>query len=147
MSNEISCIDLCDIGSQTVVTVAVWNSYEISLISLSTLNLLDTVRLETNYLIRSVALATFQDAVSCLFAGLGDGTLISYNINCSTWKLITSTKKTVTLGYRPIRMSTFHTKGVMNVFVLSDRPTVISRSNDRLVYSNVNFKVNAFYPL
>ena len=60
-------------------------------------------------------------------------------------QLLKGSEKTVSLGTKPITMGGIKQKGVMgeNVLVSSDRPTVISRSGDRLVYSSVNLKVAA----
>ena len=49
-------------------------------------------------------------------------------------------KKKVILGTQPTVLRKFRTGAVSNVFVCSDRPTVIYSSNQKLVFSNVNLK-------
>lgn len=95
-------------------------------------------------MIRSVLVATFVDKSIHLFVGLGDGTLTSFIItHGESLEILESSKKTVTLGSRPLVMCAFDSKGATNVFVSSDRPTVISRSGGKLVYSSVNLKVGS----
>ena len=48
----------------------------------------------------------------------------------------------VILGTQPTVLRKFKTQSVTNVFVCSDRPTVIYSSNKKLVFANVNLKVN-----
>ncbi len=47
----------------------------------------------------------------------------------------------VILGTQPTVLRKFKTQSVTNVFVCSDRPTVIYSSNKKLVFANVNLKV------
>ncbi|ORY81221.1 CPSF A subunit region-domain-containing protein [Leucosporidium creatinivorum] len=147
LDNEIACLDIAELGSQLVATVALWTLNTILLISLPTLSTIASQILTTTYLIRSVLLVTFPDGISTLFAGLGDGSLSSFAVDAKDCNIAQGSEKTVTLGTKPLVMSTFKQKGAINVFVSSDRPTVISRANDRLVYSSVNLKsINAFVP-
>lgn len=143
LSNEIACLDVSTIGSHSVLSVGLWTSQTVSLFSLPSLAPLSTQILTTDFLIRSVLLTTFFDGTHQLFIGLGDGTLTSFVVNDAS-EIVESTRKTVTLGSRPIVMCAFDTKNGRNVFVSSDRPTVISRKGDKLVYSSVNLKVSVF---
>lgn len=97
--------------------------------------------IDTEYLIRSVLVATFADGVTHLFAGMGDGSVASYVLDVASWAVEESSKKTLSLGSTPVSLRLFTTKGAVNIFVSSDRPTIISRSGERLVYSSVNLKV------
>ena len=51
----------------------------------------------------------------------------------------------VTLGTQPTVLRKFRTQSTTNVFVCSDRPTVIYSSNKKLVFANVNLKVRSMY--
>ena len=53
-----------------------------------------------------------------------------------------SERKKVTLGTQPTMLRTFKSLATTNVFACSDRPTVIYSSNHKLVFSNVNLKVD-----
>ncbi len=46
--------------------------------------------------------------------------------------------RNVALGTQPITLSTFVTKGNINVFAACDRPTVLYSSSRKLLFSNVN---------
>ena len=50
----------------------------------------------------------------------------------------------MTLGTQPTMLRTFKSLSTTNVFACSDRPTVIYSSNHKLVFSNVNLKVDAY---
>jgi DNA damage-binding protein 1 len=141
LDNEIACLDLFRLNGHPVAVIALWTLNSVLLVSLPTLSTLATQAFNTTYLIRSVLLATFSDGVTQLFAGLGDGSLTSFIVDAATSTIAVGSEKTVTLGTKPILMCSFAPKGVTNVFVSSDRPTIISRSGDRLVYSSVNLKV------
>lgn len=140
LDNEVACLDVSQLGGQLVATVALWTLNTILLISLPTLSTVASQTLTTSYLIRSVLLVTFSDSVTTLFAGLGDGSLSSFVVD-SNGSIAKGSEKSVTLGTKPLVMASFRQKGAVNVFVSSDRPTVISRANDRLVYSSVNLQV------
>lgn len=143
--NEIACLDIATVGSEAVAAVGLWTAQTVLLISIPSLATLSSQILDTTYLIRSVLLTTFSDGITHLFAGLGDGSLTSFVVDKASGSIVESTRKTVTLGTRPIVMCAFTTKGVVSVFVSSDRPTVISRAGDKLVYSSVNLKVRLPY--
>lgn len=139
--NEVSCLDIFSHGGQTVAVVALWTVNTVHLVALPSFEVLTTQAIDTTFLVRSVLLATFSDNTTHLFAGLGDGTLTSYGVDTSNFSLIAGTEKTVTIGTKPVTVYSFAPKGVVNVFASSDRPTIISRAGDRLVYSSVNLKV------
>jgi DNA damage-binding protein 1 len=139
--NEIACIDIATVASRIVAAVGLWTVQTVLIIAIPTLEILSTQVIESDYLIRSVLITTFADGVTQLFAGLGDGALTSFIVDAPQSKIVAETSKTVTLGTRPIVMCGFEANGVVSIFVSSDRPTVISRTSDKLVYSSVNLKV------
>lgn len=73
-----------------------------------------------------------------LLCALGDGHLLSFQLNTSTGAL--ADRKKVSLGTQPISLRTFCSKDTTHVFAASDRPTVIYSSNKKILYSNVNLK-------
>jgi DNA damage-binding protein 1 len=92
-------------------------------------------------LVRSVLAATFADGVTNLFIGLGDGTLISYVLDGES-SIVGMSRKSVSLGKRPITLARFKTAGDVSVFASTNRPTIVSRRSDRLNYLSVNLKVS-----
>jgi len=80
-----------------------------------------------------------------LLVGLGDGSLMNYELNVEHGTL--GTRKRVSLGSQPLSLSTFRSKNMAHVFAACDRPTVIYSSNNKLLYSNINSKeVNVMCP-
>ncbi|KAL8286521.1 hypothetical protein RQP46_004538 [Phenoliferia psychrophenolica] len=147
LPNEVACLDITTIGSQVVAAIGLWTSHAVILASLPSLATLATQTIDTSYLLRSVLVATFADGVTHLFAGMGDGSVASYVLDAPSWTVVESSKKTLSLGSTPVSLRLFATKGAVNVFVASDRPTIISRSGERLVYSSVNLKdINSVVP-
>ena len=86
---------------------------------------------------------------------MGDGSVISYIISKPTNDFSLSSqngkrksyelteRRKVVLGTQPTILKKFHsTKPVLsnNIFACSDRPSVISSTNQKLVYSSVNLK-------
>jgi DNA damage-binding protein 1 len=131
------------VGTNGSVAVGLWTTHVVVIFSLPMLGHLSTMELTTPYLIRSVKL-TRLGGVSQLFVGLGDGTLVEYAVNESTGTPDPDTRRNITLGTRPIGMSTFlGVEGDECVLVTSDRPTVITHSatsgkTGRLTYAGVN---------
>lgn len=104
--------------------------------------MLSSQSVATTFPIRSVLLRTFEDDASILFCGLGDGSLLSFGVNATEAKILSETQRTAVVGSQPVSMTTHHREGRTSVFVTSDRPSIISRFNDRLVYSSVNLEVS-----
>jgi DNA damage-binding protein 1 len=94
------------------------------------------------------------ESIPYLFVSLGDGSVISYIISKPSSEYSTSQngqkrsyelteRRKVVLGTQPTILKKFHsTKPVLsnNIFACSDRPSVISSTNQKLVYSSVNLK-------
>ncbi len=97
---------------------------------------------------RSILIESLE-GIPYLFVSLGDGSVINFIINKSfnasanklTFELIERRK--VVLGTQPTILKKFRSyKPVIsnNIFACSDRPSVISSANQKLVYSSVNLK-------
>ena len=88
------------------------------------------------------------EGIPYLFVSLGDGSVISFIIYKSgeskkkqTYQL--TERRRVVLGTQPTILKKFHSnKPILtnNIFACSDRPSVISSTNQKLVYSSVNLK-------
>ncbi|KAM0790402.1 hypothetical protein ACM66B_003284 [Microbotryomycetes sp. NB124-2] len=138
LSNEASSISLAELSGQTAALASTWSSNEVAVLSLPQLEVVSSFNAPTTYPVRSIAATTFGDDKSVLFVGFGDGALATYSM-ATSGKVDTATERVTPLGIKPVELSTFVNKGgKASVFAISDRPTVVSRSNDRLVFSNVN---------
>lgn len=156
---EVACLDLSSLDStksSLVVAVGLWSTYSVAILSVPDLEQLDSIDVGSAVLPRSVMSASLAeshgDSASYLFIGLGDGSLVTYSYGPSTASseiIDRSTRKSVTLGNRPLALVKFRTAGnheaglpsLAAVLVISDRSTVVSATGNKLVYSSVNTKV------
>ncbi|KAK4046170.1 hypothetical protein OIV83_006279 [Microbotryomycetes sp. JL201] len=136
LANEASSISLAQYAGQTVALAATWSTNEVSVLSVPKLEVISSFKPPTTYPIRSLAAATYGDDMTVLFVGFGDGALATYSM--AQGIVDAATERITPLGTKPVELNTFVNRGKASVVAVSDRPTVISRSNDRLVYSNVN---------
>lgn len=141
LENEISCIDINPIGEDktksSFVVVGMWTENAIRILSLSSLETVESQELGSDFLPRSALITTFENTHYVL-CGVGDGHLFNFTFDLLSGKL--SEKKKVAIGTQPVMLSTFYSKGAEHVFAATDRPTVIYSNNNKLLYSNVNLK-------
>ncbi|TDH74292.1 uncharacterized protein CCR75_001185 [Bremia lactucae] len=155
MAYEIACIDVTPLQDQDVsmtslktpsdttglrtslCVVGLWTTFSVSVLQLPTLETVTTEVLGTDLLPRSVLCNTFEGKHYVL-VGLGDGSLIHYELNLEQGTL--DAQKRVSLGSQPLTLSTFRSKNLTHVFAACDRPTVIYSNNTKLSYSNINSK-------
>ncbi|KAG1687986.1 hypothetical protein DVH05_004505 [Phytophthora capsici] len=157
MEHEIACVDITPLASSSagdgdismtgtwdmaalrtsLCVVGLWTNFSVSVLKLPTLEKVTTESLGTDLLPRSVLCNTFEGK-DYLLVGLGDGSLMNYELNVEQGTL--GTRKRVSLGSQPLSLSTFRSKNMTHVFAACDRPTVIYSSNNKLLYSNINSK-------
>uniref|UniRef100_A0AAV1TCU6 DNA damage-binding protein 1 n=1 Tax=Peronospora matthiolae TaxID=2874970 RepID=A0AAV1TCU6_9STRA len=163
MEHEIACVDISplarrDVGEGdasmtspsthwdmaalrgSICVVGLWTDFSVSVLKLPTLEKLTTDSLGTDLLPRSVLCNTFEGK-DYLLVGLGDGSLVNYELNVEQGKL--GTRKRVSLGSQPLTLSTFRSKNMTHVFAACDRPTVVYSNNNKLLYSK---EVNVMCP-
>lgn len=94
---------------------------------------------------RSALLARLGDCThSTLLVGLGDGTLLIFNVegeessSATTASNKLSVAKRMTLGTQPIGLTSFLSAGMVCAFAACDRPTVVYGRNDKVALSVVN---------
>ncbi|GJN94374.1 hypothetical protein Rhopal_007453-T1 [Rhodotorula paludigena] len=148
--NDVAALAVGSSSSgQAFAAVALWTTQVVHIVSLPSFEICASQTINSTFLIRSVLLTTFADGSTSLFAGLGDGTLVSYVVDLERGGAFAgSSEKTVALGRRPILLTEFGQGGDRGAFAASDRPTIVSKSRDRLVYSSVNLSdVTAVAPL
>lgn len=146
LPQEIACLTLfADGQGQTQIAAGLWSTQAIYIYALSDLSSpLSSVTVPSSYLLRSVVVCPFSDGNRTLFVGLGDGSLTSYTLDEAS-TIREDTRKAVTLGTRPVTLDLFDTDQGPAVFVSSDTPTIISRSNARFTFASVNLRsISAF---
>ncbi|TMW57264.1 hypothetical protein Poli38472_003189 [Pythium oligandrum] len=166
MDYEIACVDLTPLAQNdgdvsmegsantshweanalrsSICVVGLWTNFSICVLQLPTLQSLSNEPLGNDLLPRSVLCSAF-DNQRYLLVGLGDGSLINFNLDVVSGAL--TSRKRVSLGSQPISLSTFRSKDTTHVFAACDRPTVIYSNNHKLLFSNVNTKeVNVMCP-
>lgn len=106
------------------------------------------MQIGTDVIPRSILIENMEQ-ITYMFVSLGDGSVISYVIKMSTTiddekrRFELTDRRKIVLGTQPTILRKFHSaKSVSstNIFACSDRPSVISSMNQKLVYSSVNLK-------
>eukprot|EP00117_Sycon_ciliatum_P004057 scpid20029/ scgid8581/ DNA damage-binding protein 1; Damage-specific DNA-binding protein 1 len=141
LDNEVSCIDVSvtTAGNRTnLCAIALWKDISVLLLRLPSLELVTSAALGGELVSRSVVMCVFEGQ-DYLFVSMGDGGVVYFPAEFSTGQL--GQRKRVVLGTQPTTMRPFHTASSFNIFVCSDRPSVIYSSNSKLLFANVNFKV------
>ena len=152
LDHEIACLDLSPPNNKNrtnlseFCAVGLWSDISARLLELPSLELITIEKLTGDIIPRSILIETLE-AIDYLFVSLGDGSVISFVI--SKTKLDNKTsyelceRRKVVLGTQPTILKRFQTEKPIltnNIFACSDRPSVISTTNQKLVYSSVNLK-------
>ncbi|KAK5580443.1 hypothetical protein RB653_000460 [Dictyostelium firmibasis] len=142
LPHEISCIDISPFDSfmdskSQLVSVGLWNDITLRIFKLPNLEEVWKEPLGGEILPRSILMISF-DSIDYIFCSLGDGHLFKFQFDFSSFKLFD--KRKLTLGTQPIILKKFKLKNTINIFAISDRPTVIYSHNKKLFYSVVNLK-------
>lgn len=160
LENEIACLNLNPLrdsdeemgGCKSMAranycAVGLWTSYTVHILRLPNLEEVTRETLHSEYLPRSLLFITLE-AVDYLLATLGDGHLFTFTFDSNTGSL--GDRHQISLGTQPILLNRFISEGAEYIFATSDRPTVISSSNKKLLFSNVNLSeveyMSAFNP-
>jgi DNA damage-binding protein 1 len=140
LEHEVACIDLTPIEDgetrAEVASVGLWTDISVRLLRIPSLEEITREMIGGEIIPRSILIAKFE-GVNYLLCSLGDGSLF-YFLLTPQGTLVDRRK--VTLGTQPTVLRKFRTQSTTNVFVCSDRPTVIYSSNKKLVFANVNLK-------
>lgn len=139
LEHEVACIDLTPYDGENRTEVAclgLWTDISVRIIRIPSLEEITREYIGGEIIPRSILLTKFE-GVDYLLCSLGDGALF-YFLLTSQGTLVD--KRKVILGTQPTVLRKFRTHSTTNVFVCSDRPTVIYSSNKKLVFANVNLK-------
>lgn len=149
LEHEIACLDLSPQNGtdrSEFCAVGLWSDISARLLVLPTLEQICYEKLKGDIIPRSILIETLEQ-INYLFVSLGDGSVISYVIRnvseSGQLGLELSESRKVVLGTQPTILKKFHSEKPIptnNIFACSDRPSVISTTNQKLVYSSVNLK-------
>lgn len=135
---EVSCMNL----DKNLLAVGLWTDYSIRLLELKSLKQIYNESLKIETIPRSLLFVQLEN-INYLLCGIGDGNLFTFKLLNNELK----EKKMINLGTKPVLLTKFYSKGTLNVFASSDRPTVIYSNHQKLLFSNVNLKqVNYMCP-
>lgn len=142
-AQEVSALTLHKMPNGKAIGAAgLWSSHDLMVMEVPSLNPISKISAASSFVIRSTLACNFRPDAISLFVGIGDGSLLSFNLDLDSGAVDESSAKSVTLGTRPIVMSPYTSKSGPSILVSSDRPTLISKSGTRTNYSPVNLRVS-----
>eukprot|EP01100_Stratorugosa_tubuloviscum_P000474 TRINITY_DN1107_c0_g3_i1.p1 TRINITY_DN1107_c0_g3~~TRINITY_DN1107_c0_g3_i1.p1 ORF type:complete len:1090 (+),score=387.33 TRINITY_DN1107_c0_g3_i1:154-3423(+) len=143
--HEIACVNIQYSPNSTLSTnfkkaaicaVGLWTDTSINLLNVPNLTNINK-QFVGDVIPRSILLCELQSNLY-LLCGLGDGHLITFNCDKTTFEL-TNYKK-IALGTQALSLTPFITQSNVNVFSCSDRPALIFSKNERLLFCSVDMK-------
>jgi DNA damage-binding protein 1 len=142
MDIEVEMTDHYDHSASisNLLAIGMWTDNTIRLLTLPTLEEVVRTTLATDTQARDILLASFEEKFF-LFIGMGDGNLISYNIELSNGLPTITNRRKGVLGTHPITFTPFYSStNELCIFASCDRPTVIYMRNNKLIFSIMNIK-------
>ncbi|CAF3432385.1 unnamed protein product [Rotaria sp. Silwood1] len=149
LPHNIACLDITPLNSRDERTdlcvIGLWTQISVWICRLPTLDILHKELLTSDTLPRSVAMITF-DGQPYVFVSLADGPIVYYLLDIERGLLYE--RKKVPLGTKPTTLticqhtdlsSTINNSRTV-LFACSDHPSVISSTNNKLVFSSVNLR-------
>ncbi|GAA5985538.1 hypothetical protein JCM10908_007016 [Rhodotorula pacifica] len=146
---DIASIAVGHVGQRTVVAVGLWTCQEVHLLALPSLEQFVTLTVDSTYLVCSLAIDAASTptpssaaqngsphAATTLLVGLGDGSMLAYDIDPHTSAIRPRSNKPIALGSKPLTFAGLGGDG-RGVLAMSERPTIVT-SGARLTYSSVN---------
>ena len=123
----------------SLIAVAMWTDNSVRLLALPTLQEVCRVQLGTETQARDILMVELQGRVFVM-VGLGDGHLITYNLDIKRNGELPSlsNKRKGVLGTHAISFDCFENQGETCVFASCDRPTVIYARSGKLLFSVIN---------
>lgn len=130
---------LIDQEKSHLLAVGMWTDNTVRLLALPTLQEATRIKLGTETQSRDILISDFQQR-TFLFVGMGDGNLITYNIDFSTGMPVLLNRRKGVLGTHPVTFTTFNSSNEVCVFASCDRPTVIYVRNGKLLFSMLDLR-------
>ncbi|CAF0914954.1 unnamed protein product [Adineta steineri] len=148
LPHNIACLDITPLDLReertNLCVIGLWTQISIWICRLPTLDILHKELLTSDTLPRSAVMITFDDQ-PYVFVSLADGPIIYYLLNSEQGLLYE--RKKVSLGTKPTTLTICQHTDLFNsstvssrtvLFACSDHPSVISLSNNKIVFSSVN---------
>jgi DNA damage-binding protein 1 len=134
--SQVACVALPS-GSGSICFIGFWNSSQLSVCSIATLEPTTTVQISEDSVPRSLLLTQiFPDQPPTLFAAMADGNVVTYSFDAKSNSL--HGRKSIVLGTREATFRALpYGNGLYNVFATCEHPSLIYGSEGRLVYSAV----------
>ncbi|RYH30097.1 hypothetical protein EON65_06255 [archaeon] len=127
-----------DSEKETVIAVGMWTDNTVRLLALPSFDEVNRTVLGTETQARDILLASFESS-HYLFVGMGDGHLITYNVDFNTGGLpMLSNKRNGVIGTQPLAFSWFVHNSDLCIFACCDRPTIIYLRNKKILFSLVD---------
>ena len=144
---EIACLDISpwkENEMANIAAVGLWKDISARILKLPDLTESCKEFLGSEVIPRSIVIEILE-YLPYLFVSLGDGSVVSYIIGmCNENDYSLTERRKVVLGTQPTILKKFKSSKnndiTNNLFACSDRPSVISTNNQKLVYSSVNLK-------
>ncbi|KAL0094654.1 CPSF A subunit region-domain-containing protein [Phycomyces blakesleeanus] len=134
--DEISCIyvspEVPNNSGPVFVAIGLWGGQDVKLLNISDFSTVWENKIEADAVPRDVRYTKLGEH-DYFFVGLDDGRMVYF---CSKDGM--KTQREVSIGIGKIQFHSFEINGENAIFVASDRPTIITSSHGRLVYSSVN---------
>lgn len=127
--------------------IGYWDNYIVSICRFETLNPLagaDTI--EVPHVPRSIMAWQFGSGSSDylnLLVGTGNGQLISLKLDSNSNVVDLSSRRTTSLGDRPVFLQECHTEGKRALLATGGRTVLIAERNGRILQDTVNIKVRS----
>ncbi|CAF1555514.1 unnamed protein product, partial [Rotaria sordida] len=146
---NIACLDITPLNSRdertNLCVIGLWTQISVWICRLPTLDILHRESLTSDTLPRSVAMITF-DGQPYVFVSLADGPIVYYLLDIEHGLLYE--RKKVPLGTKPTTLTICQHTDLSStsnnsrtvLFACSDHPSVISSTNNKLVFSSVNLR-------
>ncbi|KAI9026659.1 CPSF A subunit region-domain-containing protein [Phycomyces nitens] len=134
--NEISCIyvspEVKNNSGKRYVAIGLWGGQDVKLLNLSDLSTVWENKIEAGTVPKDVRYTRLGE-YDYFLVGLGDGRLVYF---CSKDGM--KSQREISIGIGKLSFHSFEINGESAIFVSSDRPTIITSSHGKLVYSSVN---------
>ncbi|CDS13709.1 hypothetical protein LRAMOSA05883 [Lichtheimia ramosa] len=131
---EVSCLDISHF-EKSYVAVGLWGGHHVQVLRLPDLSTVAQDTFTGTLVPRSIALEEL-DHIQYLLLTLGDGQLVYYRLG--NQGLVD--RKQITLGTHSVFLHKLMHNGRHCIFAASDRPTMITSENKRLIFSGVNLQ-------
>jgi DNA damage-binding protein 1 len=135
---QIACVSLTSAFS-SVCLVGFWQGSAISILSLDTLETIQTETVEDNAVSvpRTILLLNvLEDQPPTLFVAMADGNIVTYSVDTKTYAL--SSRRSTVLGTQQAGFTALPKgDGLYNVFATCDHSSLIYGSEGRLVFSAI----------